>query len=82
MTNRVFTCAICHNIYQAREADDDACRQEFIDRYGHAPEDTTDDELVSICDACNDEFNRLTPPSPPSATQAAATSGTDPETLP
>ena len=54
----LFVCAVCGGAYYSRPEADEECREEFISRYGHAPEETTDDELVSICDYCNEEFNR------------------------
>jgi hypothetical protein len=34
-------------------------RDEFVSRYGHKPEETVDDEILSLCDSCNDEYERL-----------------------
>jgi hypothetical protein len=46
----LFTCFICKNKFYSVK--DEECLEEFVKRYGHLPEETTDDELVSICDNC------------------------------
>lgn len=55
---RSFVCAVCQHEYYADAAKDAECEAEFISRYGHKPEATVDDELVSLCDWCNEEFER------------------------
>jgi len=50
---RTFICCGCWQEYYADVSRDNECRQEFIDRYGHTPEETKDDEIVSLCDYCN-----------------------------
>ena len=54
----LFICGICGGHYYSDPLLDGACREEFISRYGHAPENTIDDELVSLCDVCNEEYER------------------------
>ena len=54
-----FTCALCGNTFYSDPNKDAAMASEFVSRYGHASEETTDDELVSLCDACNDEYEKL-----------------------
>lgn len=53
-----FTCYLCGETFYSRPEDDESCRQEFIERYGHTPEETTDDDLVSLCDSCNEEYEK------------------------
>lgn len=57
--SRQFTCAVCGNTYYSKPERDAECREEFVSRYGHLPEETEDDELVSLCDWCNEEYDRL-----------------------
>jgi len=58
MKKRTFVCAVCWEECYADASRDNECRQEFIERYGHTPEETVNDELVSVCDSCNDEYER------------------------
>lgn len=53
-----FTCEIYNGQYYSNLASDEECLAEFVSRYGHTPEETTDDELVSLCDTCNEEYKR------------------------
>lgn len=55
----LFTCAVCGESFYSIPSCDEECRDEFIPRYGHAPEETDDDELVSLCDECNAEYERI-----------------------
>jgi hypothetical protein len=57
-SHRIFQCAVCAKMFIADAARDQECENEFVRRYGHRPEDTTDDEVVSVCDGCNAEFDR------------------------
>ena len=57
-SQRVFTCAVCGNFFRSLQASDESCREEFIARYGHTPEETVGDELVSVCDTCNEKLVR------------------------
>ena len=53
---REFTCALCGHVYIANESRDAEMRDEFVSRYGHKPEETVDDKILSLCDSCNDEY--------------------------